>query len=101
MICVREYNQEKKAMVSKKIEKTDTIINDYIIPRRPVQDALDAIKKDHEKNEHYKNDDEEAAGYDALVKRVIREVEDSKKKKIEIPEIQTLTRKSDLKKLER
>jgi hypothetical protein len=92
-IMVRD--SEKKTSGVRCLEKEKAI--EKIIPQRPVQKALQAIKEKHDTNQHYKNDDEEAAGYDTLVSKVISQVADTKKKKIEIGEVQTITRKSDLK----
>ena len=96
-ILVREVNLEKNTTSYNKVERDKAI--ELIIPQRPVQKALQEIKKLHENNQHYKNDDEEAAGYDALVSKVISQVADTKKKQIEVGEIQIITRKSDLKSL--
>lgn len=94
-MMVRKVDQEKKTTSNHVVDKEKAI--DYIIPQRPVQKALQEIKKEHENNLNYKNDDEEAAGYETLVSSVINQVADTKKKQKDIGEIQTISRKSDLK----
>jgi Ca2+-binding EF-hand superfamily protein len=86
---------EKGGFDYKKYDKDKAI--QKIVPQRPVQKALQEIKRDIENVKHNKYDDEEAAGYEALVSKVHGQVEDTKKKKTEVGEVQTITRKMDLK----
>ncbi|OMJ83267.1 hypothetical protein SteCoe_15855 [Stentor coeruleus] len=94
-ILVREKNTDKGEAVCKHYDREEAI--EKIIPQREVQKALQDLKKGHESSSHYKNEDDEAAGYENLVNKVKNQVADTKKKQIEVGEVQTISRKSDFK----
>ena len=96
-IMGKQLNPDKVTYTRTKIDK-DLAIS-LMIPKRPVEEALQQIEKEHKTNQNYKNDEEESHGYETLISSVASQVADTKKKKNDIGEIQTITRKSDLRTL--